>query len=161
MSPLFALGVDCSTRATAMVVLDHTGYYSHRLIKHDTKEQGARRLMQIRAAVGGALDLARWDLSVAAVEAPLNHNRSWPLESCAAVVMECVQARYPHLIVLDPTPNEWQADTIGCGKDAKARSLAHAQANGLDTSDDNLTDAYCIGEYARELFIRDVLREAA
>jgi Holliday junction resolvasome RuvABC endonuclease subunit len=158
---LFALGVDCSTLATAMVVLDHTGYYQHRLVAHDTREQGARRLMQIRAAVGGVLDLAQWDLTVAAVEVPLNHNRSFALESCAAVVMECVQTRYPHLIVLDPTPNEWQTDTIGSGKDAKDRSLAHAAANGFDTDDDNLADAYCIAEYARELYIRDVLRSAA
>jgi hypothetical protein len=161
MSPLFALGVDCSTKATALVVLDHTGYYQHRLVVHDTKEQGARRLSQIRAAVGAVLDLAAWDLSVAAVEVPLNHNRSFALESCAAVVMECIQARYPHLIVLDPDPSAWQADTIGRGKDAKDRALAHAAANGFDTDDDNLADAYCIAEYGRELFIRDVLRSAA
>lgn len=94
MSPLFALGVDVSTKATAMVLLDHTGVHAHRLIKHDTREQGARRLMQIRQAVRGALDLAAWDVHVAAVENPANRFANMPLEQAGAVVLEAVQATY-------------------------------------------------------------------
>lgn len=158
---LFALGVDVSTKATAMVVLDHTGVFAHRLVKHDTREEGARRLMQIRQAVRGVLDLAGWDVCVAAVENPANRFRSVPLEQSGAVVLEAVQATYRGAIVLDPTPSEWQRVTIGCGPDAKARSLAHARANGFDTEDDNLSDAFCLAEYARELYLRDVLEEVA
>jgi Holliday junction resolvasome RuvABC endonuclease subunit len=161
MSPLFALGVDVSTTTTALVVLDHTGHYAHKLVQHKTGDQGARRLMQIRHAVTAALDAARWDLDVAAVEMPYNRHRSPGLEQAAAVVLEAVQARYPHLIVLDVVPSEWQAATVGIGKDPKRRSLEHANANGLDTRDDNLSDSYCIAEYARDLYIRDVLDEVA
>lgn len=158
---LFALGVDVSTKATAMVVLDHTGVFAHRLIVHDTREQGARRLMQIRQAVRGALDVARWEIHVAAVENPANRFANVPLEQAGAVVLEAVQATYRGAIVLDPTPSSWQRDTIGCGKDAKPRSLAHARAGGFQTDDDNLSDAYCLAEYARELYLRDVLEEVA
>lgn len=158
---LFALGVDVSTKATAMVLLDHTGVHAHRLIKHDTREQGARRLMQIRQAVRGALDLAAWDVHVAAVENPANRFANMPLEQAGAVVLEAVQATYRNAIVLDPTPSSWQRDTIGCGAGAKDRSLAHAAANGFDTNDDNLADAYSLAEYARELYLRDVLEEIA
>lgn len=151
-----ALGVDCSTKLTAFVVLDHAGLYAHKLIRHDPNERGFRRLMQIRGAVGGLLDIAGWDLTVAAVEIPRTHQSGFALESSAAVVGECVQARYPHVIVLEPTPTDWQRDTIGCGKDAKPRSLAHARANGFATEDDNLSDAFAIAEFARERYLRDV-----
>lgn len=158
---LLALGVDCSTTQTAMVVLDHTGFRALRRVVHDTKEQGARRLMQIRAAVGGTLDMAAWDLSVATVEVPLNVQRSFALESCAAVVLEVIQHRYPHLIVLDPTPRQWQSFVLGGSVKGKGQALAHAEGLGLETDDDNLADAACIAEYGRELYIRDVLRRAA
>lgn len=158
---VLSLGVDCSTTQTALVVIDHNGFHALRRVIHDTKEQGARRLMQIRAAVGGALDCARWDLHVATVEVPVNVHRSFALESCAAVVLEVIQQRYPHLIVLDPTPRQWQAFVFDTAVRGKHQALEHASAHGLDTDDDNLADALCLAEYGRELYIRDVLNRRA
>lgn len=153
----FSLGVDVNTKVTAMVVVGQGAVHDTMLVHHRTGEQGPRRLMMIREAVRSALAGAHWRVDVAAVEIPVNHHRSWPLESAASVVQEAVQAHFPHAIVLDPEPSHWQEATIGAGRDAKPRSLAHARANGLETDDDNLADAYCLAEYARELYLRDVV----
>lgn len=156
-----ALGIDCSTVATALVLVDDDGFRAHRLVKHSTKDQGARRLMQVREQVFVSLQLTGWQPDVAAVEVPLNVHRSFALESCAAVVMECVQTRWPQLIVLDPVPSVWQSWVFESRSKGKRQALAYAAAAGLDTDDDNLADALAIADYARALYGRDVLGVAA
>lgn len=167
-----ALGADVSTKATALVLVGPNGHEGHMLVKHDARNNGARRLMDVRQSVKGALYAARWEPTVAAVELPRFLLRlrggkvrvsGFDLESCAAVVMEAVQHQWPHLIVMEPTPAVWQSATIGTGRRdvVKPRALAHARANGLDTADDNLADAYCVAEYAREMYLRDVVGVAA
>lgn len=157
MSRVSALGVDVSTKATALVLLDDNGYRDHRFVMHAYPKGGPRRLQTVSEAVHHALATAGWRINVAAVETPLNRTRSWELESCAAVVQQVVQSRFAHAIVLDPKPSSWQALTIGSAGNAKIRSLAHARANGFATSNDNLSDAFCLAEYARELYLRDVV----
>jgi hypothetical protein len=156
-----ALGIDCSTVATALVVVDEDGYRGHRLVQHKTKDQGARRLATIRGQAFIALQLSGWKPDVCAVEVPLNVRRSFALESCAAVVMEAVQAFWPHLIVLDPVPSTWQSWVLESRVKDKRQALAYASSCGLETLDDNLADALCIAEYARALYGRDVLGVAA
>lgn len=156
-----ALGIDCSTTCTALVLVDDDGFRAHRLVKHKTVDQGARRLMQVREQVFVTLQISGWTPDVCAVEVPLNVHRSFALESCAAVVMECVQTRWPQLIVLDPTPRQWQSWVFEGMVRGKGQALAYAAAAGLVTDDDNLADSLCIADYARALYGRDVLGVAA
>jgi Holliday junction resolvasome RuvABC endonuclease subunit len=151
---MIALGADVSTKKIALAALRDDGTFKlHNIAVIDAR--GARRLMQVRAAVRVAVMGRFPETAVAAVEIPWAASASsFSLLAIAAVTLEAIQAAVPGAVVLDVPTQTWKKDSVGHGNASKADVLAHAQGLGYQGDDQDSADALCMAQGAWERWLR-------
>ena len=153
------LGCDVSTKKIALGVLRYDGRVDWDTIRLPPDLKGAQRNRVARGLLLDALD-ARWTgIDAAVIETPWagGSASSWSLLSLAAVCAEAVQTARPGCIVLEYTAGTWKKDTVGHGNATKDEVSAHvAAAHGYTGGDQDVADALCMAECARERWWRDI-----
>lgn len=151
---MLAMGVDISTRKIALAGLAYDGTLHTHAVHLPTADRGARRLSVARSILTQSLKAPKWqDTVVVVIEV------AWPgfvLLSMTAVVMETVQTAFPGSIVSEVSAGTWMKETVGHGKASKPEYIAFAQAQGLETDDEDLAAATCMAVCAWERWNRDV-----
>jgi Holliday junction resolvasome RuvABC endonuclease subunit len=158
VSALCWLGADVSTKRIALAALTHDGRVLTHICPLTDNLTGARRLTQARSAVAAAIDGRFPPVSAAAVEVPYfgGSASSWALLSVAAITAEAIQAAAFGAVVLEVSAGTWKKETVGHGNATKEQAMQHARALGLEVDDQDLADALCCAELARERWWRDV-----
>jgi hypothetical protein len=159
-----AIGIDPAvSKPTAVASINDAGDIQTRLV-HATSGAGARRLHTIRSV---ALPILRtWsDVAVVTVETPMavrgQQAGMISLLQCQGVLLEAAQHAHPGAVVLDSPPPTWKKWSVGSGNASKAEYIAHAQALGLDSDDEDLAAAVCLAQSGLERFLRETARQAA
>lgn len=159
MTPL-AVGIDVSTKRIAFAALSDEVRRTH-VIDLPQGERGARRLHVARPLIETVARRRFRDATVFAIEIPWAVRPSFPLMGMAAVTMEAVQSAHPYAVVLDVTTGEWKLESVGFGNASKHHALDHARALGYDGTDQDVADAVCIAQCARERWLAQVGSAAA
>ena len=159
---MISLGIDTAlSKPIALASLDENGTLHTRKVGPFRNQNGAVRLASIRSAVSVVLSHYRPDVVV--VETPFGRQSRGLTNSVQAqgVILEAAQATHPGALVLDLSPGDWKRWSVGDRSADKEAYIAHAQALGLGSEDEDLCAAACMAQAGMELLLAEQAREAA
>lgn len=154
---MIALGIDVSSTKIAIAGIRDNGRLSTHALPLIEGAVGARRLREVRDVCWAILSTYARDATCVCVEIPWASSKggsSFVLLSIAAVALEASQASMPGAVVMEvPTPS-WKVETVGSGNATKDDVMAHVRGLGYDGQDQDVADALCLAQCARERWTR-------
>lgn len=155
---MIAVGVDVSSKKLAFASVDTDG--PHKVSVWPLTEKEPARLFAQARSVAMATTRRFPGAYIFAVEIPYTPHQNFKLMGVAAVVVEAIQSSCPGAVVLDVSTGAWKKETVGFGNATKDHVLAHARAQGYEGDDQDVADALCVAEYAREVWLAEGRRAA-